>query len=207
MSNASRFPVLLGLSVAWLAGSCRSVGVTRSGYLSDYARLEVAVSERAREQFVDADIDWSRYTEIVLEPLAVRLQSSSLDSLSEAQECTLRDHYAKFLRDAVGERLAVVPTGGPDAIVVRSVLTEVDTVNAPLNWITGLAVLWPVDVGGATLEVELLDAHSGAQLGAIVNADKATLWNAIQAMRPIGHACQALEETAEWVGSTIAAAP
>ena len=207
MHKSSRTLAVLVPAVGLLLGSCRSVEVTHSGYLSDYARLEVAPKERAREHFVDPQVDWSQYTNIVLEPLAVQLQSSSLDTLSENQIQTLRSHYRRFLRDAVGGRLQIAQTPGPGSVIVRSALTEVDTIIAPLNWITGLGILWPVDVGGATLEVELLDGQSGAQLGAIVNADKATLWNAIQAMRPVGHACQALEETAGWVGDAIAARP
>ncbi len=181
--------------------------LTRSGYLSNYDRLEVAPAERAREHFVDPSADWSGYTQVVLEPLEVRLQASSLDTLSKRQVQTLRSHYRRFLRDAIGGKLRIVQTAGPETILVRSALTEVDKISAPLNWITGLGILWPVDVGGATLEVELLDGQTGAQLGAIVNADKATLWNAIQAMRPVGHVCQALEETAAWVGDTLAQRP
>lgn len=202
-----RIPTAVIAALFSVSGACRSVDVTRSGFLSDYERLERAPDERARQHFVDGQADWSRYTQIVLEPLAIQLQESSLDTLSEEQAQTLRSHYRRFLRDAVGGELRVVKEPAPSTIVVRSALTEVDTVIAPLNWVTGIGILWPVDVGGATLEVELLDGATGAQLSAIVNADKATLWNAIQAMRPVGHACQALEETAGWVGQRIVARP
>ncbi|MDF1838415.1 MAG: hypothetical protein P1V35_11135 [Planctomycetota bacterium] len=72
-----------------------------------------------------------------------------------------------------------------------------------MNWITGLGLLWPVDVGGATVELEILDATTGEQLAALINADKATLLNGIQAMVAIGHACQSVEESAHWVGAVV----
>lgn len=192
------------LSLALLLfASCRSVGLTQSGSLSGYENLKLDQDQRARKSFVSSAVDWSSYDGIVLEPLGIDLQPSSLDDVSHDKFFELKDNYAEFLQESLGDRWTVLDEPRDGALIVRSTLTEIDTINVVLNWVTGLGILWPVDVGGATVELEIVDAASGEQLAALINADKATLWNGLQAMVTIGHACQAVEETAMWVGATV----
>ena len=198
----NRRTLWISLAILTLA-SCRSVGLTQSGSLSSYANLQVDEEERARKSFISSEVDWQAYDAVVIEALGIDLQDSSLDSVSHDKFFTIQGHYDRYLRESLSPRWRVIEAPREGALVVRSTLTEIDTINVPLNWITGLGVLWPVDVGGATVELEILDANTGEQLAAIVNADKATLLNSIQAMIAIGHACQSIEETANWVGSTV----
>ncbi len=183
--------------------SCRSVGLTESGSLSVYRYLSVDDDERARKSFISPDVDWAAYDSVILEPLGIDLQPTSLDSVSDEKFLELKGNYAIFLRDSLAPRWVVSDEPREGALIVRSTLTEIDTIHVVLNWITGLGLLWPVDVGGATVELEIVDAVTGEQLAAIINADKATLWNGLQAMVAIGHACQSVEETAMWVGATL----
>ncbi len=200
--NRSTLLRWLPLSILLLA-SCRSVGLTESGSLSSYQNLAVDGDQRARKSFIAPETRWQAYDAIVLEPLALDLQPSSLDQVSEANFDRLTSHYDGFLRESLTPRWQVLDAPRPGALIVRSTLTEIDTINVPLNWITGLGLLWPVDVGGATVELEILDATTGEQLAALINADKATLLNGIQAMIAIGHACQSVEESANWVGAVV----
>ncbi len=200
--NRSTLLRWLPLSILLLA-SCRSVGLTESGSLSSYQNLAVDGDQRARKSFIAPETRWQAYDAIVLEPLALDLQPSSLDQVSEANFDRLTSHYDGFLRESLTPRWQVLDVPRPGALIVRSTLTEIDTINVPLNWITGLGLLWPVDVGGATVELEILDATTGEQLAALINADKATLLNGIQAMIAIGHACQSVEESANWVGAVV----
>ncbi len=191
------------LIAALIAPSCRSVELTRSDFLSDYSQLERDTNERARESHVSPGMTSTSYDGVFLEPLAIQLQASSLDKCSAKHTALLQEHYTAYLEASVPPGLPILEAASPNSLIVRSALTELDTCNMAVNWITGLFVLWPVDVGGATLEVEELESASGNQVAAIVNADKGTLWNGIGAMTRVGHACQALEETAQWVGEVL----
>ena len=198
-------PICHALALATLAltPACRSVGLTEAGFLSTYDALQADEDQRARESFVRSEA-WPQTRQVFVEPLSLNLQASSLDRLNEKQETLLRGHFLQYVRESLGAEFELIAQPEDGAILVRAAVTEVDTTQHYLNWLTAL-LLWPLDTGGATLEVELLDASSGQQLAAMVNADKATVYNAIQSMTRIGHACQAVQETGHWVGQTIAA--
>ena len=204
ISSVSIFRALGSLSVCLvLFPSCRSVGLTQAGFLSDYAVLQEDKDQRARQSFV-REAPWPGSRKVYVEPIQLALEPSSLDSVSEGQLAILREHYPQYVAQGLGAEFELVQSPVPDAFVVRTALTEVDTTFHYVNWLTAL-VLWPVDTGGATLEVEILDPGTQNQLAAMVNADRGTLLNGIQAMTRIGHACQAVEETGLWVAQTLRA--
>jgi hypothetical protein len=108
-----------------------------------------------------------------------------------------------FLRESLSPRWTIVEQSRRGTLIAGSTLTKIATISVWLNWITGLEILWPADIGGATVELEILDAPSGKQQAALINADKATLLNEVQAMIAIGHACQSIEESADWGASIV----
>ncbi|MDF1838414.1 MAG: DUF3313 family protein [Planctomycetota bacterium] len=112
----------LPLSILLLA-SCRSVGLTESGSLSSYQNLVVDTDERARKSFVAPGAQWQVYDAIVLESLALDLQPSSLDSISEARFDRIASHYGEFLRESLTPRWQVVEAPRTGALIVRSTLT------------------------------------------------------------------------------------
>jgi hypothetical protein len=182
--------------------SCTSsVGITHSDFLPERQGFLPDPDEEGREIFAASQVDWSAYDHVLIEPLTIHLQATSVDKLNQEQSALLQENYNAFLLSALGDELTQVSEPGPRTFLVRSAITEVDTINLVLNWFTGLIVLWPIEYGGATFEVELTDSVSNQRLAAMVNADRATIWNGIGAMTRIGHACQAAEETAGWVGS------
>lgn len=186
---------LLPASLLW--ASCVSdVGLTRSGFLSTYAGLEAVPGERARETWFAEGLDLSGFHAVIVDPIELRLESTTTDRLSPSQAALLQEHYAAWVVEGLGERFTVTNEQGPGVLRVRTALTEADTINLAANWIMGVIVLWPFDYGGGTLEVEVVDSQSGERMAAMVNADRATAWNGFQAMIRIGHVCQAAQETA-----------
>ncbi len=202
---------LLLLCSLSLSACLSSVGLTDSGFLSSEVRLSPAEGERARATWTAPDADFGRYHALLVDPLEIRLTDASQNQLNSKQEALLEENFRRYVLAGLPEGFTLAQEPGPDVLRLRTALTEVDTTNMLVNWFTGLVILWPLDYGGATFELELQDSSSGRPLAAMVNADRATAWNAIQAMTRIGHACQAAEETATWATDKLrpkaAAAP
>ena len=106
-----------------------------------------------------------------------------MEELNQEQSALPQENYNAFLISALGDEFTQVSEPGPRTLRVRSAITEVHTSDLVLNWFTGLFILWP--------------------LAAMVNAERATIWNGIGAMTRIGHAGQAAEEAAGWVWSLV----
>jgi len=186
-----------------LGAGCRHAELTQSGFLSDYAALSRDLEQRARLTYIDPDVDWSSYTRALIEPLEIRLQPTSNDTLEPKQEQKLRRFYLATLEQDLEGRLEVTHAAGPGTLRVRAALTEADCINVTLNAATTFFIFWSVDFGGGTFEVEVLDSVSGRQLAAIINADKASAWSFFQSFHRIGHICDALDETTAWVADAV----
>ncbi len=193
-------PLLL-LALLPLAGCMSEVALTRSGFLTSYEVLEVEPNERARESWVAPGADLAPYRAVVIEPLVVDLVEGSEDALTGEQAALVGEQYRRWVLTGLDGSLEVVDEAGPGVLRLRTAITQVDTTNMVVNWITGLGILWPLDYGGGTFEVEVVDSETGEVLAAMVNADRATAWNGISAMIRIGHLCQAAEETAGWAAA------
>lgn len=198
-----RFCPLLLILATGLGAGCRHAELTESGFLTDYAALSLDLDQRARMSYVDQDVDWASYSKVVIDPLEIRLQPTSNDTLEPGQEEKLRRFYRETLEQDLGERLVLTDVAGPGTLRVRGALTEVDCINVTLNTLTTIFIFWPFDFGGGTFELEVLDSESGRQLAAIINADKASAWSFFQSFHRIGHVCDASDETIEWVADTV----
>jgi len=195
---------LLLCALATVTGAgCRHAELTRSGFLSDYDGLSLDLDERARMSYVAADVDWAGYTKAVIDPLEIRLQATSNDTLEPVQEERLLGFYREAMVEDLQGRLQVTDVAGPGTLRVRAALTEADCINVAVNAAATFFIFWSVDFGGGTFEVEVVDSVSGRQLAAIINADKASAWSFFQSFHRIGHICDASDETTAWIADMV----
>jgi hypothetical protein len=61
--------------------------------------------------------------------------------------------------------LPAAPHGRP--VVLRAAITRVEPVSAGLNTASALLLFVPIDRGGAAVEIEAIDVHTGEQLAAM----------------------------------------
>ena len=199
---------LVPLVMLVCSASCASVAPTRSGFLPGYQSLQPLPGwgspGRTLADF-PAGSEWWRYKTVVVEPIQVRLGPSSPDSLTSAQIDALIEAYELALREVLPDALERVEYPAPNSVVVRAAITEVETTSPWFQALTTLLLL-PLDTGGATVEIELRDGGTRRPLALLVNADQAYPHNLVASFDPIGHARQALEEAARWIGQTLSAA-
>jgi len=139
---------------------------SNSGFLTDYSRLRRAPQhgENVRS-WEKPDIDLRAYDRLIIDPVvvwmdpdteAVALGPNALREIAAA--------FTKILRERIDPYYTVVKAPGPGALRVRIAITDV----APAP--EGAPADTPkVDLGGAAMEAEIIDAMTGEQLAAVVD--------------------------------------
>jgi hypothetical protein len=120
----------------------QSATVQIMGFLADYDQLEPGAEGRARLVFIDGEADFSAYERIIVDPVVAWQHTAREERLAVSFDAALRDQLAT--------EFDLVKTPQPGSLRLRS----------------ALAMKTPTLLG---VEVELLDAVSGARLIAAVD--------------------------------------
>lgn len=153
-----------------------------SGFLGDYSSLEEGTEGGPLLVYVKEPGVLGSYDRFILNPVLVFFDPRVAGGGVDPEELKM---LSDFLRDHTREQLedsgyAVVTEPGPGVAVLRAAITNVEGVKTGRNVglkavgvAAGAGLLVPsVDVGHASIEVEILDSVSGDRLVAIVDAKK-----------------------------------
>lgn len=182
-NNKSRIFVLM-LVVAMLLAGCATLRSRRApeqvGFLGDYSKLEKSQDSEALV-YVSDDVVWSNYNSIQIDSVTL-WATEETSKLSQKDKQMLTDTLYLALTEELGEVFAVTQTGGANTLRLRAALTQAKGANVPLRTVTtavpqlrlagnlmGLAVDTAMTVGVATIEAEVRDSVTGAQLAAVVD--------------------------------------
>ncbi len=124
--------------------------------------------------FVSAGVDWHRFANVSLEATryeSIRKRRPGRDPLRVARLLLLVD---ELMRDSMQGWADAGGAGG--TLAVRPVLREVNGSSVPLDILSTAVLWWPVDGGGATFDIELADAETGAYLGVIAARGQPPFW-------------------------------
>lgn len=156
--NRFRHLVAAG-AVASLAACGTVLPTAHSGFLSDYAALaggpDAAAARRASADRIDP-------YRVTVDAVAWRVTGST-DISTEEREALLA-----LLRSELQQRVQALPAqpqGRP--AVLRAAITRVETVSPLLNALSSLVLTIPLERGGAAMEIEAVDSHTGRQLAAL----------------------------------------
>lgn len=179
-------PIVLSLAcLACLAckTTYRETPRIATGFLGDISQLKPGTADQAALLWIEPGLDLSHYTAIIIDPVALRVAADSEGaSMPPAdQQLLVNLLYTKVVR-GLQTRLRVVDTAGPHTLHLRLALTDMHESNSvldvvstilPIGWISsGISMATsgtPVFVGGAGVEMELLDAASGKRLAAAID--------------------------------------
>ena len=154
---------------------CGGVEQSRTGFLSDYSRLETVSNESYRyvdERAVD------KYSSFIVDEVkvhfftgasAVKAKSEGKITAQDLKDLTNYFHSAivKAISDS-GHK--VVYQAGPGVARIRVALTDIKETGA-LN-VLPQASLLGAGIGGAAMEAEVIDSVTGKQISAVVEARK-----------------------------------
>jgi len=160
---------ITGLS---LSAGCANVPLTETGFLVDYSALEPApeaevwgIPDSVR-LYRSSRLDGNEYDAVYVEP--AEWVPSPMSDFHPGEEKTrwLLEEFSDCLKKGLGEDFEVVDAPRAGALRVRPALTAVNPQNVLLNVIFFIALL-PVDMGGISGEIEVVDAMSGERVLAL----------------------------------------
>jgi hypothetical protein len=152
-----------------------------AGFLRDYSQLREGKEGEALLVYVKPDVDFRKYTKILLEPVTV-WKTKDTTGISAIEAALLADELDDEVRISLDRDYELVKTAGPDVLRIRAAITE-----AKQSWYVEDGIIGHSDpdsgplkpptpsnatrdfVGGAAAEAEVLDSLSGERLLAAVD--------------------------------------
>ena len=155
--------VLTIVLVLWVGGCSAPPPLTQTGFLSSYSRLE----EKSRGKWSFVSPELKKYKTCMIDQIQIRAIGNSLKQ-EERVEITayFRETLIKML-SRNGFQLAETPM--PGTVRIRVAITNV-TESDPYMKVHPASNLAGAGRAGATMEGEMIDAITGRQLGAVVQA-------------------------------------
>jgi hypothetical protein len=88
--------------------------------------------------YVDANVEWGSYTNIVLEPVTIWTDAnSSIERLSPKEQKALADALYAYIHSTISKRCQVVTEPSPGTVIVHFALVDAAAEHATLNTISG----------------------------------------------------------------------
>ncbi len=198
--------IIAGIVAVLLASGCsstRSVGVSPSGFLGDLSSLQVVDAETGGEVLVSEPGVLGRYDRFLLDPVVIVFADDTPARAIDPEDlarltASLRATVADALRDG---NYDVVESPGPRVLRIRAALTRVDPSRPAVN-VAGKAagaaagvggfVVPGIDLGGASIEAEMIDSDTGVRVAAYLDARRGRRFGGtVDAARKWGHAEEA----------------
>lgn len=101
-----------------------SARLTKSGFLSDYARLRPTPWGEGIQCWREASLDAKRYDKVMISRMVVTLKSGSQQGVDPSDLKTLTDYFHDSLVKALKPQMPVVDQAGPGVLVMRIALTD-----------------------------------------------------------------------------------
>jgi hypothetical protein len=98
--------------------------MTKSGFLSDYARLAPAPWGDGIQCWRDSKLDAKKYNKVMISRMTVMLKPDQQKGVDPADLKTLTDYFHDALVKALKPQMQVVDKPGPGVVVIRIALTN-----------------------------------------------------------------------------------
>ena len=192
--------------------ACANTQMGRSGFLTDYEALQPAPERLADSVpddmllYVHPELGDRDYDSVVIEPVVYVPVDGDPRPVDEDDAKHLGEAFESRLADVLGESFDVVDAPGPKSLRIRAAVTDANPSNVFLNVLGGV-LLVPPDMGGASCELEVLDAGSNERLLAMTAKRDGTVFLLWECFFQWGHARHAMKKWAEEVHGILAPEP
>jgi len=179
------FVVLFALVAPLLVGcapslQARKVDLTKS-VLVDPSILEKGTEGQPLYRYVKPNVDWKKYTQVVIDPVIV-YQEAAMDAEMRENYQTLANNAFVFLTKELGKEVSVVTAPGPGTFRVQLAIVSAEKSGAVTNFMTTIVPVGmvlsagkyaftgkPLGVGEITVEMRITDASTGDLLAAALD--------------------------------------
>ena len=204
--------LLLVLPTLASLSACAGQDTTRTGFISSYEGMAPTKGHTDDLIFVDPGYVSAAYRQVIIDPVA--WQPAPDAPLRDPEVIAqLQADFLKSLTESLSKDFEVVapPAPGtparPGVLRVRSAITNTRKanwwINAPVQVAgIGLAIIGapglpPPNPGGASEELEVVDAASGKRLAAIATYNNGMPWQPLGFYQQYGHARRSFAKAAD----------
>ena len=112
---------------------------TRSGFLTDYARLARAPGSDGARCWKQPDVAWKAYDKVLITRMEVTLKAGKSKRIDPSDMKMMLDYFHRSLVNALRPTMQVVDKSGPGVLVMRIALTDLVPTNVAES-VVGTAV-------------------------------------------------------------------
>ena len=161
--------MLLAIAVMAVQYGCTAQRAQKTGFLSDYSRLEAQSDVSSR--YLAPNNRLASYSKFIIDPVVIHFhtRSKAKGKLKEEDLRDLKNYMHDALVKAIEDRYDIVYQPGHGVARLRSALTDLKKSGIVQN-VLPISKAVGSGLGGASLEAELLDSQTGEQIGAIVES-------------------------------------
>lgn len=170
----------------------------RSEFIKTSVELVPCAENKDKLWWEKSGFNWHNYQRILLDPISIVGDAAANEALKDNEELSsLITYYHDTLVEKLGPEYQVVNNPGPDVLRIRVAIADIDTSSPILNAVTTAALFVPLDMGGASIEVEFLESQTGELLAAMAERKMGTPLQLMSSFSELGHVKNAIEQWAE----------
>lgn len=165
MKKTSLIMMVIVVMMAMFCG-CEEQQQTKTGFLSDYSRLK-SVSDTSYRHIKPGAL--KKYSGFIIEPVVIHYHSRSKSggNISRQDLSHLKQYMYAEIRNAISDKYRIVTTPGPGIAKLRMAITDIKQSKTVQN-LMPITKMAGTGLGGASMEAELVDSQTGAQIAAVV---------------------------------------
>ncbi len=181
--------IIIGITSLLSLGCRQAQTVTTSGFMHDYSQLEPWEGDENTLVYEKPGVDWKQYKRLMIDPIEVHYHPMNKSRKVKPEELVkLTDFFHARLVKAVEDGYPVTNTPAPDVLRIRAAITDIDPTNTAVNVVSQVAIMVPIDMGGAGMEAEFLDSVTNERLYACMEQMKGVPYNLMEGTFKYDHA-------------------
>lgn len=176
----------------------------RTDFLGSHVILMPAEKDRGKLWWEKPGFNWHDYNRLMVDPLVFQMNKTASSNQFKAEEldALAREIHAAFTKTLAPE-IEVVNEPGAHVMRIRTAVTDIVTSSPALNLLTTAAVFVPLDMGGASIEVEFVDSVTNERLAAMAERKTGTPLQVLSGFNRFGHAKKAFDQWAETLKAAL----
>lgn len=176
---------------AALLASCASVPLTQTGFLGDYSEIKPAPEHQVWgvpdtvHLYRSPELDVRAYDAVLVDP--TEWHQGGTYEPNDENVAWLQAEFSKCMEKVLGREFEVITEPREGALRVRPALTAANPSNVLLNAILAVVAV-PLDQGGISGEIEIVDAMSGERMLAMTARREGNIFLVLESVFIWGHA-------------------
>lgn len=200
--------ISLIVSSVLVIGCATATPPHQSGFLDSYDNMVADPSDTSLLWWELNDFNWSDYDRVMIDPITIILLADSEGKGIQPEKLTeLTDAFRSAVVEQMGGDYPFVSEPGSGVLRIQAAITDVKPANAALNVITTLVAFVPVDMGGASIEVKLVDSNTDRLLATGMDRKLGVPTQVTAGFTSLGHAKRAFEAWAKELHAALETNP